>query len=67
VASALSGGLMARLVVRGFESKEQADVARGVVEELGCRGALGLRGVAVGWRTPTPTSSSRPYVPSDPR
>ena len=41
---------MARILVFGFERREQADAARAAVQRLEREGALGLRGAAIGWR-----------------
>jgi uncharacterized membrane protein len=41
---------MPRLVVLGFESKEHADAASAITEQLEHDGALHLLGMALGWR-----------------
>jgi uncharacterized membrane protein len=41
---------MSQIVILGFESKEHADAARAIAEQLQDQGELDLRGMAVGWR-----------------
>jgi uncharacterized membrane protein len=41
---------VSRIVILGFESKEHADAARAIAEQLQDQGKLDLRGMAVGWR-----------------
>jgi hypothetical protein len=47
---------MSRIVILGFESKERADAARAIAEQLQDQDELDLRGMAVGGVTTAATS-----------